>query len=77
MVDGILTSAALEELRSFCLESTVFRTNYIQGYQGAFLSDGFGSAAIVLQVPMESEAVCLYMLLLIDAGIAVLTCRSR
>jgi Flp pilus assembly protein TadD len=43
-VDDFLTQAALEELRRFCLESTVwFQYRYGNGYLGAFFDDGFAS----------------------------------
>ena len=39
-VDALLTPAALEALRGFCLESTVWN-NINRGYLGAYLYDGF------------------------------------
>ena len=42
--DGFLTPDALQELRRFCLESTVwYEYRYGNGYLGAFFDDGFAS----------------------------------
>lgn len=41
--DGLLTAEALESLRRYCLESTIwFNCTYANGYLGAFAEDGFG-----------------------------------
>lgn len=48
-VDNFLTKEALKNLRDFCLESTIWKTDYHNGYLGSFLSGGFASP-IVLQV---------------------------
>ena len=53
VVDGLLSPVALEELRAFCEESTFFHKNYIQGYVGAFMGDGFGSAGLLHQLVAE------------------------
>ncbi len=39
-------------LRQFCLESTIWKKSYAEGYLGAFLSDGFASP-LLLQVAEE------------------------
>ena len=52
-IDGFLTAAALESLRRFCLEATVwFESRYSNGYLGAFLDDGF-CCPLLLQIAEE------------------------
>jgi len=52
-IDGFLTAAALESLRRFCLEATVwFESRYANGYLGAFLDDGF-CCPLLLQIAEE------------------------
>ena len=51
-IDGLLTPEALEALRRFCLESTVWKKDYENGYIGAFLGDGFASP-LLLQIAEE------------------------
>ena len=52
-IDGFLTPAALESLRRFCLEATVwFESRYANGYLGAFLDDGF-CCPLLLQIAEE------------------------
>ena len=40
-IDNLLAPEALEELRKFCLLSTVWKTDYINQYIGAFADEGF------------------------------------
>jgi len=52
-VDGFLTPAALESLRRFCLESTIwYQFRYANGYLGAFMDEGF-CCPLLLQVAEE------------------------
>jgi Flp pilus assembly protein TadD len=52
-IDGFLTPAALESLRRFCLEATVwYESRYANGYLGAFLDDGF-CCPLLLQIAEE------------------------
>lgn len=51
-VDGLLTEEALQSLRRFCLDSTIWKRDYPNGYLGAFLGDGFASP-LLLQVAEE------------------------
>jgi tetratricopeptide (TPR) repeat protein len=51
-VDGLLTAAALAALRRFCLESTIWKRDYANGYLGAFLGDGL-ACPLVLQIAEE------------------------
>lgn len=51
-VDQLLNDEALEALRKFCLESTIWKKDYENGYLGAFLGDGF-SSPLLLQVSEE------------------------
>jgi hypothetical protein len=52
-IDGFLTAAALESLRRFCLEATVwYESRYANGYLGAFLDDGF-CCPLLLQIAEE------------------------
>ena len=51
-LDGLLTEEALSSLRRFCLESTIWKRDYENGYLGAFLGDGF-SCPLLLQVAEE------------------------
>ncbi len=46
VIDDFLTPEALEQLRKFCLESTVWRLPYQFGYVGAFTRDGFSSVSL-------------------------------
>lgn len=53
VVDDFLTKKALAELRSFCLESTVwFHNRYAYGRLGAFFQDSF-SCPLLLQIGEE------------------------
>jgi tetratricopeptide (TPR) repeat protein len=42
-VDELLNEAALDALRRFCREATIWKKDYENGYCGAFLGDGFAS----------------------------------
>lgn len=46
VIDDFLTPEALEQIRRFCLESTVWRHPYKFGYVGAFPQDGFASVSL-------------------------------
>jgi len=46
VIDDFLTPDALEQVRKFCLESTVWRHPYKFGYVGAFPQDGFASVSL-------------------------------
>ncbi len=52
-IDGFLTAAALESLRRFCLESTIwYDFEHRNGYVGAYLQDGF-NCPLLLQIADE------------------------
>ena len=51
-IDGLLNHEALEALRRFCWESTIWKKDYENGYIGAFLGDGFASP-LLLQIAEE------------------------
>jgi tetratricopeptide (TPR) repeat protein len=51
-IDGLLKQEALEALRRFCWESTMWKKDYENGYIGAFLGDGFASP-LLLQIAEE------------------------
>lgn len=56
VIDDFLSLGALEELRSFCLESTLwFANRYGHGRLGAFVRDGFVSP-LLLQIAEELRA---------------------
>ncbi|HEY7128289.1 MAG TPA: tetratricopeptide repeat protein [Nitrospira sp.] len=42
-IDGLLNDAALQAIRRFCREATIWKKDYENGYSGAFLGDGFAS----------------------------------
>jgi tetratricopeptide (TPR) repeat protein len=42
-IDDLLNDAALNALRRFCREATIWKKDYENGYSGAFLGDGFAS----------------------------------
>ncbi len=48
-VDHLLNPRALNSLRQFCLESTIWKKDYQNGYIGAFLANGF-SCPLLLQI---------------------------
>jgi tetratricopeptide (TPR) repeat protein len=41
VIDGFLSATALEVLRRYCEESTVWKASYQRGYHGAMLAQGF------------------------------------
>lgn len=51
-IDQLLRPEALGALRRFCLESTIWKKDYDNGYLGAFLGDGFASP-LLLQIAEE------------------------
>ncbi len=51
-IDGLLTIEALESLRRFCWEATIWKKDYENGYSGAFLGDGFASP-LLFQIAEE------------------------
>ena len=56
VIDDFLAPAALEEVRRFCLESTVWSgTRYPEGRLGAFFVDGF-TAPLLMQIAEEVRA---------------------
>ena len=55
-VDDFLTPEALDSLRAFCLESTIWSNNrYSNGYLGSFFRDGF-NCPLLLQIASELQA---------------------
>jgi tetratricopeptide (TPR) repeat protein len=56
VIDDLLTAEALEKLRRFCLESTVWRKAYDGGYLGAFPEHGF-APPLLAQIAEELRAV--------------------
>jgi tetratricopeptide (TPR) repeat protein len=51
-IDGLLNESALEALRRFCREATIWKKDYENGYIGAFLGDGFASP-LLFQIAEE------------------------
>ncbi len=51
-IDELLTDEALNSMRRFCLESTIWKKDYENGYLGAFLGDGFATP-LLLQIAEE------------------------
>ncbi len=51
-VDELLREEALSSLRQFCLESTIWKKDYENGYIGAFLGEGF-VCPLLLQISEE------------------------
>ncbi|MEC4889293.1 MAG: tetratricopeptide repeat protein [Nitrospira sp.] len=51
-IDQLLRPEALTALRRFCLESTIWKKDYENGYLGAFLGDGFATP-LLLQIAEE------------------------
>lgn len=51
-IDELLTGEALESLRRFCLDSTIWKKEYANGYLGAFIGEGF-SCPLFLQLAEE------------------------
>lgn len=56
VIDNLLTDEALEKLRRFCLDSTVWRKAYDGGYLGAFPEHGF-APPLLAQIAEELRAV--------------------
>ncbi len=52
VVDNLLTGDALAALRQFCLDSTIWRKSYANGYLGAIPEQGFASP-LLAQVAQE------------------------
>ena len=56
IIDDFLSADALESLRLFCLESTIWSTNrYAHGRLGSFFNDGF-NCPLLLQIAEELRA---------------------
>ena len=51
-VDELLTAQAMTHIRSFCLESTIWKRDYQNGYIGTFLANGF-ACPLLLQIAEE------------------------
>ena len=51
-VDALLTELALSGIRNFCLESTIWKRDYQNGYIGTFLANGF-ACPLLLQIAEE------------------------
>ncbi len=56
VIDDLLTPQALDKLRRFCLDSTVWRQIYDGGYLGAFPEHGF-APPLLAQIAEELRAV--------------------
>ena len=56
VIDDLLTPEALEKLRRFCLDSTVWRQVYDGGYLGAFPEHGF-APPLLAQIAEELRTV--------------------
>jgi tetratricopeptide (TPR) repeat protein len=54
-IDNLLSAEALAQLQRFCLESTVWRRSYRQGYLGAYPESGFVSP-LLFQLAAELKA---------------------
>lgn len=52
VIDDILTSEALNSMRQYCLESTVWKQPYYNGYLGAMANESF-SCPLLLQIAYE------------------------
>lgn len=51
-IDHLLTDKALAAIRQFCLDSTIWKRDYYNGYLGAFLAEGF-ACPLLLQIAEE------------------------
>jgi len=51
-IDDLLAQEALDTLRRFCWESTIWKADYENGYIGAFLGDGFATP-LLFQIAEE------------------------
>jgi tetratricopeptide (TPR) repeat protein len=56
VIDDLLTAEALQKLRRFCLDSTVWRAIYEGGYLGAFPEHGF-APPLLAQIAEELRAL--------------------
>jgi len=56
VIDDLLTAEALEKLRRFCLDSTIWRAIYEGGYLGAFPEHGF-APPLLAQIAEELRAL--------------------
>ena len=56
VIDDLLTGEALEKLRRFCLDSTIWRQIYEDGYLGAFPEHGF-APHLLAQIAEELRSV--------------------
>jgi Flp pilus assembly protein TadD len=56
VIDDLLTAQALEKLRRFCLDSTIWRQIYDDGYLGAFPEHGF-APHLLAQIAEELRSV--------------------
>jgi tetratricopeptide (TPR) repeat protein len=56
VIDDLLTAQALEKLRRFCMESTIWRQIYDDGYLGAFPEQGF-VPQLLAQIAEELRSV--------------------
>lgn len=54
-IDALLNDTALDALRRFCREATIWKKDYENGYSGAFLGDGFASP-LLFQIAHELRA---------------------
>jgi tetratricopeptide (TPR) repeat protein len=52
VIDDLLTLPALEALRRFCLDSTIWQNAFAEGYLGAFPEDGF-ACPLLTQIAEE------------------------
>ena len=55
VIDGFLSADALQALRRFCEEATVWKLSYDRGYVGAVLEEGF-SPRVLLAIAYELKA---------------------
>jgi hypothetical protein len=56
VIDDLLTAEALEKLRRFCLDSTIWRAIYEGGYLGAFPEHGF-APPLLAQIAEELRSI--------------------
>ena len=54
VIDDLLSQPALAALRRFCLESTIWRNSFEEGYLGAFPEDGF-ACPLLTQIAEELQ----------------------
>src|SRR5277367_2975945 len=57
VIDNFLTPEALDQVRKFCLESTIWRHPYQFGYVGTFAQHGFASASLFAIAEEFSAAI--------------------